>query len=74
MHAVDHGVTRQNPLCPDRCEERLDADDVDHPRRIVGTHGECHLAGDLRQCLRQEVVALTRALIVPNGCSTVSRR
>src|SRR6185503_5953376 len=48
-------MTPQGPLCPDRCDERFDADDVHHPRQIVGEHGEGHLGGDLRQGFRQEV-------------------
>jgi hypothetical protein len=48
-------VTLQSPLCPDGFDERFGADDVHHPRQIVGEHGEGHLGGDLRQGFRQEV-------------------
>src|SRR6185436_17754401 len=46
--AVGQRTTLRSPLRSDRCDERFDADDVHHPRQIVGEHGESHLGGDLR--------------------------
>src|SRR5262245_45462189 len=40
---------------PDRCHQRLDADDVQYTCEIVSKDAECHLGGDLRQRLHQEV-------------------
>jgi hypothetical protein len=54
--------------------QRLDVDNVHDPCRIVGEHAERHLGGDFWQRLIKKCVAPTRAFIVPNGCSTVSRR
>ena len=46
---------RLRRLCPHRRQERLDADDVHDARQIVGQHMQCHLGGDPRQRLHQEV-------------------
>ena len=35
-------VTRQGPLCPDRCDQWFDADEVHHPRQIVGEPKRLH--------------------------------
>ena len=42
-------------LCPDRCNERLDAHDVHHAGNVVGQHMQCHFGSNLRQALHQEV-------------------
>lgn len=53
--AIGHRVSIEAPLCPDCCHERFDADDVRHSREIAGEHGECHLGGNIRQGLCQQV-------------------
>ena len=42
-------------LCPDRRQERLDAQDVHDTRKIVGEHVQSHLGGNPWQCLHEEV-------------------
>jgi hypothetical protein len=53
----------------DRGHQRLGPDDVHDPCQIIGQDRESHLGGYFWKC-----VAPMRAFIVPNGCSTVSRR
>ena len=62
-------------LRPDGLHHPRDANNVDHARQIVAEHRERHLSRHLRKCLHQEVrLAPIRILMVPNGCSTTSRR
>ena len=44
-----------------------------HVRLWASTEG-CHLDANLLQGLGQKYVAPIRAFIMPNGCSTLSRR
>ena len=61
-------------LCPYRHHERLDADDVHDAGEIVGQYVQRHLAATRFSVFISKWVAPIRALIVPKGCSTVSRR
>src|ERR1700749_733494 len=58
----------------DRSDQRLDPDDVQNAGQIIGEDREGHLGGYLWERLVRKCVAPMRAFIVPNGCSTVSRR
>jgi hypothetical protein len=58
----------------DRGDQRLDPDDVHNSGQIIGEDREGHLGGYLWERFGQEVRRPMRAFIVPNGCSTVSRR
>jgi hypothetical protein len=55
----------------DRSDQRLDPDDVHNASQIIGEDRDGHLGGSLWERFG---VAPMRAFIVPNGCSTVSRR
>ncbi len=61
-------------LCLQRRQERLDAHDVHHSGEIVGEDVQRHFRGNPRRVFIKKCVAPIRAFIVPNGCSTVSRR
>src|SRR5262249_61320412 len=52
---------------------RLDAKDIQCTRQIVGEHSAISLATLGRVFIKKRVAAI-RILIVPKGCSTVSRR
>ena len=58
----------------DRSDERLDPDDVHDPCQIIGEDRESHFGGYFWKRFGEEVCRPMRAFIVPNGCSTVSRR
>ena len=49
-------------------------DEIEHPSEIVGERGQAELGSDLLQAARQKRTLVHPSLIVPNGCSTVSRR
>ena len=74
VSAVGQCVTLRSPLCPDRCDERFDADDVHHSRQVVGKHERAISVATFGRVFVKKCVAPIRAFIVPNGCSTVSRR
>src|SRR4029077_17143438 len=42
-------------LCPDRGHQRLRTHDVHHAGEVVSEYVQCHLGGNLRQALHQEV-------------------
>ena len=44
------------PLCLDRCQERLYADDIHDAREIIGEHVQGHLGRNLRQALHTELI------------------
>ena len=48
------------PSRPDRRHERLNADDVHYPRKIVGEHVQCHLGRNLRQAIGYRFRNVTR--------------
>jgi hypothetical protein len=48
---------RASPSGPDRCDEGLDAHDLDHPLHIVSQHTQTHLGSDVFECLGQKVGA-----------------
>ena len=60
-----------SPSGPDRCDEGLDAHDLDHPLHIVGQHAQTYLGSDVSERLGEEVGAahpgLERAEHVFNG-------
>ena len=58
----------------DRLHEVLDADDVEHARQIVGQYTGAISVATFGSVFIKKCVAPIRILIVPNGCSTVSRR
>ena len=58
----------------DRSDQRLDADDVQDPCQIVDQTDRAISAATFGSVLVRKCVAPMWAFIVPNGCSTVSRR
>ena len=58
----------------DRGHQRLGPDDVHGPCQVIGQDRESHIGGYFWKRLVRKCVAPMRAFIVPNGCSTVSRR
>ena len=78
MRARDIGPGSQGPAGVsgrDRSDQRFDPDNVYNPCQIVGQNRESHFGGYFWKRFGEEVcVAPMRAFIVPNGCSTVSRR
>src|SRR6266568_7450101 len=71
--SVFEARTRSVSGC-DRIDQRLGPDDVHDPRQIVGQNRKGHLGGYFWKGFGQKVCRPMRAFIVPNGCSTVSRR
>src|SRR6516165_9159473 len=51
----------------DRRHQRLDADDIHHPREIVGEHMQRHFAGHLRQRFHEKVRCSHARLQRPEG-------
>jgi hypothetical protein len=43
------------PLCADRCQERLYTDNIHGAREIIGEYVQGHLGRNLRQALRQKM-------------------
>jgi predicted DNA-binding protein YlxM (UPF0122 family) len=48
-------VRRYQPLFPDRCQERLYADDIHDAREIIGEYVQGHFGRNLRQALHQKM-------------------
>src|ERR1700757_4501502 len=48
-------VRQFQPLCPDRCQERLYAHDIHDACEIIGEDVQRHFAGDVGQTFHQEV-------------------
>ena len=42
---------------PDRCNERSDAHDLDHPLHVIGKHAQTHLGSDVFERLGESVGA-----------------
>ncbi len=61
-------------LCPDRRDQTANADDRHQALHVVGQHVQRHFGGNVFECFILKCVAPIHALIVPKGCSTVSRR
>ena len=61
-------------LCGDRRHQRLDADDIHHPREIVGSTCSAISVATFGSVFMRRCVAPMRALSVPKGCSAVPRR
>ena len=59
---------------PHGCQQRLDADDVQHTREIVAEYVQRHFGRYIGQSLHQKVRRTHLIFSVANGCSTVSRR
>ena len=58
----------------DRSHQRLGPNDVHGSCQVIGQDRESHLGGYFWSVLARKCVAPMRAFMVPNGCSTVSRR
>jgi hypothetical protein len=52
---VPDAVRRCQPLCLDRCQERLYTDDIHDAREIIGEYVQGHLGRNLRQALHQKM-------------------
>jgi hypothetical protein len=65
-------------LCPNRLNERCDAEEVDDPREVIGEYGERHFGADILQALHQEVgcahAHLDRAKRMFDGLPTLAHR
>ena len=64
-----------NPsLCPDRLYQSADAENHHHAFHVVGKDVQRHFGADVLQRLHWKCVDPIQDFMVPNGCSTVSRR